>query len=86
MDPPAILPATLDREEVTVLPSPIVPANGQEATENPPANHKEATAQLPPIVPEPPQIGELSLKGTMPTLVPLPASGIIPAENPHRPE
>jgi len=37
--------------------------------------------QLPPTVPELPPFGEQSHKGTMPTLVPLPASGIIPAEN-----
>jgi hypothetical protein len=53
----------------------------QEATAEPPANRQEAMAQPPPIVPEPPQIGEPSPKGTMPTLVPLPASGITPAEN-----
>ena len=58
----------------------------QEATAEPPANRQEATAQPPPIVPEPPQIGEPSPKGTMPTLVPLPASGITPAENRRYPE
>ena len=65
---------------------PIVPADGQEATAEPPANCKEAMAQPPPIVPEPPQTGEPSHKGTMPMFVPLPASGITPAENPCYPE
>ena len=68
MDPSAIRPTILDCQKVTALPPPIVPANRQEAT-----------AQPPPIVPEPPQIGEPSPKSTMPTLVPLPASGITPA-------
>ena len=52
----------------------------------PPANCQEATAQLPPIAPELPPFGEQSPKGTMPTLVPLPASGITPAENRRYPE
>ncbi len=86
MDPPAVLPATLDREEVMALPPPIVPTDHQEATAKPPANRKETTAQPPPIVPEPPQIGEPSPKGTMLALVPLPTSGITLAENRCYPE
>ena len=69
-----------------MLPPPIVPADSQEATAEPPANRQEAKAPLPPIVPEPPQIGEPSPKGTMPALVSLPASGITPAENRGYPE
>ena len=61
-----------------MLPPPIVPADGQEAMTKPPANHEEATAQLLPIVPELPQIGELSPKGTMPTLVLLPLYVCVP--------
>ena len=57
VNPPAVLPATLDSEEVAALLPPTVPTDGQEATTKPPANHKEATAQLPHIVPKPPQIG-----------------------------
>ena len=86
MDPPAILPATLDREEVAALLPPIVPLDGQETMAEPPANREEATVQPLPIVPKPPQIGEPSPKGTMPTLVPLPTSGITPAENHRYPE
>ena len=86
MDPPAILLATLDHEEVPALTPPIVPTDGQEAMAEPPASRQEATVQPPPIVPELPQIGEPSPKGTMPTLVPLPASGITPAENRCYPE
>ena len=86
MDPPAIVPAILDREEVVALPPLNVPADSQEATAEIPANRQEAMAQPPPIVPEPPQIGEPSPKGTMPTLIPLPASGITPAENRRYPK
>jgi hypothetical protein len=68
------------------LPPPIIPADGQEATADTLANHEEAMAQLPHIVHKPPQIGEPSPKGTMPTLLPLPASGITPAENRCYPE
>ena len=58
VDPHAVLPpATLDSEEAAALMPPIVPTDGQEATTDTPANHKEATAQLPHIVPKPPQIG-----------------------------
>ncbi len=60
---------------------PIVPTVNQESTADTPANLEEATAQLPPIVPQPPPIGEPSPKATMPTLLCLPASGITPAEN-----
>ena len=74
------------REEVAALSSPNVPPDSQEATAEPPANFQEATAQLPPIAPELPPFCEQSPKGTMPTLVPLPASGITPAENRHYPE
>ena len=42
--------------------------------------------QLPPTVPKLPPFGEQSHKGTMPTLVPLPASGITPAENRRYPK
>ena len=52
-----VIQATLDSEEVAALLPRIVPADGQEATADTPANHKEATAQLPHIVPKPPQIG-----------------------------
>ncbi len=55
VDPPAV-PATLDSEEIVVLPPPIVPAVGQESTAVTPANLEEATAQLPWIVPQPPPI------------------------------
>ena len=40
---------------------------------------QEVMVQPPPIVPAPPLIEEPSAKGTMPTLVPLPAFGITPA-------
>ena len=76
MDPPVVLPATIDSEEVVVLLPPIVLADGQEATAKPPANQEEATAQLPHVVPQ----------GTMLTLVPLPASDITPAENCRYPD
>ena len=64
VDPPAILA----HQEVTAQPPPIVPTDRQEPT-----------VQQPSIVPNPPKIDEPSPKGTMPTLVPLPASGITPA-------
>ncbi len=81
--PPELLDA---REEVAAPPPPNVPPDGQEATAEPPANFQEATAQLPPIAPELPPFGEQSPKGTMPTVVPLPASGITPAENRRYPK
>ena len=53
----------------------------QETNVEPPVvlDHQEVMAQPPPIVPAPSKIDEPSPKGTMPTLVPLPASGITPA-------
>ena len=76
----SVAPAALGSEEVVAQPPSADPTVGQESTDYP-ANIKNAKAQPPWIVPQPPPNGGPSPTANMPALLHLPESGKTPAES-----